>query len=240
MRAFALLFVLSAVSAWPGDFSTIGFKQVSQPFRLTSCKGLRSALCKTLANTENCDATQVVHFSKNATNRLSCDAKELAAKLILDKNDTDKDDSNKQRIELQVASGFSNAFAKPGESFIYRWWFYVPLDVRVARGKFFHNFQIKKRGTGEKQPMATFSLDTNAVGYHLRLCPLSSDCKNPKRLKLASLSEVKGKWIQAYVKVSFISSDVVITAMLANVAGGRVGNHVKDEKIKRVSLNSFL
>ena len=123
--------------------------------------------------------------------------------LYTNDNDPATNDNDRQRIEMKVfESSPTQLKATKNTNYIYTWWFHLNPTLK-AGDKFFHIFQIKAVGKGvQTDPMATFTL-TKEDGLHLRL--KKNENGNPVHTKMLSLSSVKGKWIQAYVRVQYMS-----------------------------------
>lgn len=125
--------------------------------------------------------------------------------LYTNDNDPATNENDRQRIEMKVDNSSPTQLkATKNTNYIYVWSFYLNPTLK-AGDNFFHIFQIKAVGnTGvQTDPMATFTL-TNEDGLHLRL-KKNENKGNPVHTKMLSLSSARGKWIQAYVRVNYMS-----------------------------------
>jgi hypothetical protein len=103
---------------------------------------------------------------------------------------------DRQRMEMK---GLEKG--RSGTSFIFAWWFKIDPKMKNTE-RFYHIFQIKTDGSAKmkKFPLATLSLTTKD-NFHLQLNELGRYGTTPK--KLMNISDIKGKWIQAFIEAVF-------------------------------------
>ena len=154
--------------------------------------------------------------------------KSLRIKIDRDDGDgadgSDIEDQDKQRTEIKAR----RIRAPKDSDWIYLWWFKVPKDYKTTP-KYAHIFQLKgvtKEGRGGDSPLMTFFLEDDDI----RMRVDEHDSK-----KIADVDDIKGEWIQAYVKVHYDDKDDgSIEVELKDDKGERVGKKLKYDDVSTI------
>lgn len=211
MKKFIILFSVLVIlheiygAAWDLDFDFVGYRNKAT-LLINDCVNDAINQINTVLGGNPEIAAVEIPTTNSGRPHVSCvpDSKMgNAIKFTIYKSDNDAVTGNadRQRLEMKVFERSPSALkATNNTDYIYSWWFKLAKSTTVGKG-FWHIFQLKAVGNNvDDTPLATFTL-TTTDGFHLRL--RSDDFVTTTTYRLVDLPSVLGKWVQAFVQVSY-------------------------------------